>query len=965
MKKINITFFFLLFASQLLFSNVFSSYKKVSVIKTQYFDIIFPQEAQQTAEIIINKADFLFESACQNFQLEKKFRMPVVITKDSADFYTEYTPAPYNRIIVYDGIPSWNNTHKDKIIHSFNTAIIKAVASSKKDKFWQFISSFTANDAIQPTALLNIPTNFMNGVSETFANSMETNGNKLITDTFALQLLSQAKADNTFPTWIDTTGAADIFPNEKISQIAMTAFVAYIQQQWGIEKFIEFWEQSGKVNFFYITAGIFKKVYNISITEAWNNFKETIPVYSQELGGSVLFTEDYQNQYKYIQATPYGIVFYDEIKNQIIIIQNNKKKILFVATNIQNLAISPSGNYLAVSYKANKTQKDLSQNKVKVYNLAEQAWIEKTHKITNGSFIVTKDEMLTLVGITSVENKFYIKGYTLYNNKDEVFSYKIQGDYIPQNIICTKPGEFFYSVQEENETIFTFVDTQTETTTTYTFPYNTKNFKAAKITINSLNQDSSEEVPNTKKVITFTYAPKELGMPSKMGYFSFDNPEKIYLQTNTFSGGVNDSTIYENSVIFYSQRTNFQELRQINFAELNFSQEELVKTIIHQQNQESKANITSLETTKYNPLHYIFKGTTIPFFPISSLDFYGYQTSPGLGFTYLTSTDPLEQISGALSFCAGFANPEENYTKFQKEFTISAYGTTTIFPIELSAGGIWYFDKDGKYKLQVLTGGRYRVPIGMSYQNLTFSLQQLWDCSTSYTDIETGISTNLDNWPKIYDAFNKLSFSISAAYNNYHQSGISPYQQLGFETNASFVTIFDFHKIKTTQSLKWNEPSQLKFTVDLGFKLPYLIPVFGVENWTICFPLKVFTQWYGEEGTYCHSFAEILLAGYEIQKGIPGVNLYLQRFGIKLGYDISFEYEHLNIANPDIRNITKLFEGLTSSQIDDFIYFNFQLDLSPVVGKATSSFNVTAGVQFEFHLQKNESKITALIKTNL
>ena len=126
--------------------------------------------------------------------------MPVVITKDSADFYTEYTPAPYNRIIVYDGIPSWNNTHKDKIIHSFNTAIIKAVASSKKDKFWQFISSFTANDAIQPTALLNIPTNFMNGVSETFANSMETNGNKLITDTFALQLLSQAKADNTFPT---------------------------------------------------------------------------------------------------------------------------------------------------------------------------------------------------------------------------------------------------------------------------------------------------------------------------------------------------------------------------------------------------------------------------------------------------------------------------------------------------------------------------------------------------------------------------------------------------------------------------------------------------------------------------------------------------------------------------------------------------------------------------------------------
>ena len=95
------------------------------------------------------------------------------------------------------------------------------------------------------------------------------------------------------------------------------------------------------------------------------------------------------------------------------------------------------------------------------------------------------------------------------------------------------------------------------------------------------------------------------------------------------------------------------------------------------------------------------------------------------------------------------------------------------------------------------------------------------------------------------------------------------------------------------------------------------------------------------------------------------MNLYLQRFGTKLGYDIAFEYEALNIANPDIRDLANIFNALTSSQIDDFIYFNFQIDLSPVVGKSTSTFNMTAGVQFEFHLRKNESKISALIKTNL
>lgn len=960
MKKTNLVFFFLIFASQFLFSNIFSSYKKVSVVKTKYFDVIFPEDCKQTADIIIKNADYLFDSACSTFKLEKKFRLPVVISRDSDNFEADYTPSPYNRIIVFDGIPSWNDKTEDKIIHIFNKAVINAVAASKKDNFWHFVSTLLTTDAIQPTALLNIPSNFMNGVTETFAAAAKTNNKVLFDDKFSLQLLSQAKADNKFPTWIDSTGAADIFQNETIAKVAMTAFVAYIQQYWGIEKFIEFWEASGKVNFFYITAGIFKKVYGIPITKAWNNFKESIPVYSQEFAGTPIFEEDFQSEYKYIQSTPYGIIYYDGVKKQVVSIQKNKKKILFIASDVHNMTISPKGEYLAVSYKAEQTHSNLTKHKVKVFDLQSQEWLDEVYNIANGSFIYTKDDILLLVGTTRIENDFYIKGFTLFDNDEEVFSYKLKDKCVPQNIINIDIGKFFYSIQKENESIFYFVDTENNTEKKYSFGSNTKNFKLTNISVP--NSNSSQNEKNT--VITFTYAPKDLGMPSKMAYFLLNKPEEIYLQTNTFSGGINDSTIDNNTVYFYANRTKFQELRKIDFLQLSFTKEKL------QELDFSTSNNTEQQETKhiynkYNPLPYLFRGTWIPFFPISSLDFYGYQSAPGLGFTYLTSTDPLEQISGALSFCAGFADPTKNYTEFQKAFTVSAYGKTSLFPIEFSAGGIWYFDTDGRYNIQILTGGRYKVPVGMNYQDLNFSIQQLWDCSTRYTDIETGVTTELDNWPLVTDSFNKLSFSISAEYNNYHQSGISPYQQLGFETNASFVTIYDFEKIKNSSEIKWNEPSQMKFTVELGLKLPYLIPMFGVENWTICFPLTIFSQWYGEEGTYCNSFAEILLAGYEIQKGIPGVNLYLQRFGAKLGYDIAFEYESLDIANPDIRDFANIFEGLISSKIDDYIYFNFQLDLSPVLGKTTSTFKATAGIQFEFHLTKNESKISALIKTNL
>ena len=959
MKKTNLVFFFLIFASQFLFSNIFSSYKKVSVVKTKYFDVIFPSNSTNTADKIIQNADNLFDCACEEFQLEKKFRMPIVITKDSDKFSAEYTPAPYNRIIIYDGIPAWNNPHEDKTLFILKKAIIEAVASSKKNKFWQFASSLMTTDAIQPVTLLNIPTNFMIGVCEIFANDNTSQNQVLINDKFSLQLLSQAKADNNFPTWIDATGAADIFQNKTISKVAMTAFVAYIQQEWGIEKFIEFWNECGRVNFFYITAGIFKKVYQIPIAQAWNNFKDSIPTYSAEVAGSLIFTSDFQSEFKFIQSSPYGIIYYDGIKKQVILIQNNKKKILFIASGVQNLTISPNGEYLAVSYEAEQTHSNLSKNKVRVYNLMEQVWIEKTHTITNGSFIYSQDEKLLLVGTTKDENNYYIKGFTLFNPKEEAFSYPLQQNYIPQNIISIDMGIFFYFIQKKEESIFYLVNTNTKEVKTYSIPYSAKDFKLSKI------KSQNPQTSKLEKAITFTYAPKDLGMPSKMGYFLLNKPEQIFLQTNTFSGGINDSIIQNDTVYFYSNKTIFQELRKIDFSQLTFEEHHAQTTTILQNEQEQQQEPVKHIYNKYNPLPYLFKGTWIPFFPISLIDFYGYQTAPGLGFTYLTSTDPLEQIQGSLSFCAGFADPLKNYTEIQEAFTLAAYGKTTMFPIELTAGGIWYFDTDGRYNLRVLTGERYKVPVGMSFQNLYFSLQQLWDCSTEYTDIETGVTTKLEDWPSVNDAFNKFSMAISAEYNNYHQAGLSPYQQLGFETNASFVTVYDFEKIKKTDTLNWNEPSQLKFTIELGLKLPYLIPIFDVENWTICFPVTIFSQFNGEEGTACHSFAEVLLAGYEIQSGIPGVNLYLQRFGTKLGYDIAFEYEALNIANPDIRDLANIFNALTSSQIDDFIYFNFQIDLSPVVGKSTSTFNMTAGVQFEFHLRKNESKISALIKTNL
>ena len=96
---------FFLCLQQLFAGGVLSSPRKVYVINTKHFEIIFPKESAQTAHFVAENADSLYEAAKEEAGLQKDFAMPLIISPDSSVLDVKYTNSPYYRSVIFDAVP--------------------------------------------------------------------------------------------------------------------------------------------------------------------------------------------------------------------------------------------------------------------------------------------------------------------------------------------------------------------------------------------------------------------------------------------------------------------------------------------------------------------------------------------------------------------------------------------------------------------------------------------------------------------------------------------------------------------------------------------------------------------------------------------------------------------------------------------------------------------------------------------
>ncbi|MDE5899015.1 MAG: hypothetical protein K2H09_07125 [Treponemataceae bacterium] len=1006
-------------------ANVFGRPRIVSVLKTQYFDICFPKKSADTAAFLAEHCDQLYERACFELAAEQKFRMPVVISPDSDVFSVEYSASPYNRIVIYGGLPDADSASSRSILlDSFFMEAARAVASSIRSPFWQVVSRIFGADSLQPAALLNMPYSFVEGAVQT-ASSGRDGSPRFLNDAAAMQLLSQARADNAFPRWIDAAGSRDTYPGKRLAAAAGAAFASYLQQRWGMEAYLSFWKESGKVHFFKLTAGIFKKVYGLPIAEVWKDFENSIPLYECEDAGTALFPNDAESRFRFVNAGKNGIVWYDESLHEVAqgTFQPDgsvRRRRLFTATDITSLSLSPDGTKLAVSYRAEKMNRALFADRTKIYDIERRAFFNGAYSLRCAALMELPGGAAAVVGVKNNGGRAQLAVHRLEKNSAALCTFDLPGGMIPESIAAAGTGAFLCALRYGSQNFLaTMRVAAADAGSSAAAPGGTLAEQAAPMEISAA---SVSEIPvriadckfcllpdsgaegGAQPAVCFTFIPLEPGRPSAAGYAALGAegiPARLFLQDSCWNGGVAEGALYGRTLYFSARHTKSFQLRAMPFQQDEFREEAALPISAEllagrpaaepegsadgaeqpelegatpppaesaEQNGSAADSSapSSVRRARYNPLPYMFRGTWLPMIPISSLSFDGYQLAPGLGLTYITQMDPLENVTGALSFCTGFADPAAHYQKIQDNFNLSAYVNTSFFPVDIFAGASWMFEKNGEYTLQVLCGAKWNAPLGMTCHRLSFAAQQLWQCTTAYTDNESGVTTELDGWPSVQDAFNTLSYSLGGSYSSYRRCGISSYEQLGWEAGLSLVAVYDFEKMDAPDfQTAVSNPTQLTITANIGFKIPHLIPVSGVGDWVICLPLTVYSSWNETNGTTSDSFAEVLLAGYEIQRGIPGVNLYFQRCGIKFGYDLRLQYDEQVLPPFDLRNFGEFWNTLASSEIDDYLYFSLEAEFSPVVGKAAANAFATCGVQFQFHLHEQRTKVAAIVKLNL
>lgn len=960
-------------------ASVFKQVRLVSVLPTKYFDIIFPKECAYSAHLIAENCDAMFEQAAAAMEFKRSMRMPVVLSPDNDTLDVEYTSSPYNRITVYDSLPEDGAASDgDTMLAQFRREVTRAVALSIRSPFWQFTSSFLSIDPLQPAYLVNMPYSFVEGLCDTVPDGTAV---RRPDDAEQLQLLSQAKQDGVFPSWLDASGARDIYPQKKLAHAAGSAFSAYLIQTRGMKMYVDFWHAAGRVYLFRFTAGIFKSVYHESLAAVWNEFKESVPL-PDNCGadaGTVLFKDDCDSLERHVVSGAYGTVWFDEARSEVDMLDGSgKRERLFCASDITRLSLSPDGRYMAVSLKTESMRDTLDRNAVRIYDIAQKTFVYSRFPLRSGCIVTLSDGTAAVAGIRTSLQSAELCIYAFGDADHAVRRRAFASGTVPFLPVQAAKGTVSCMVQDGTGISLMTADIASGTESVSAFPYRVK----------SLESSGGK--------LVFTYVPQERGTYMRMGFITCSPsgvPQSAAVQTSDVPGGINDPAVSGTDVIYSAHMAERFELRSVPLASVatedvplpesdasvplfdadSIPQIEKKRVAGADGRMHSGKYLGDSRLRMYNPFPYMFRGTWIPMLPLytltfkktnfTSLVFDGYQLAPGTGLTYLTQSDPLGSAEGVLSFSTAFADPADNYQTLNTDYSLSAYVRNSVLPVDIAAGGSWQFTMDGQYTLQFVAAGKWRMPLDMSFKNLSFSAGQLLQFATEYTDSSTNVTSRKAGWTGPADAFVDVKLLAGVSYSDYRQTGITTYEQTGFETGVTAVLDYDGEKT-TKKSDGTTDPTGITFSINLGLKVPRLLPFAYANHFVLGMPLTLYSEWYGESGTSCESYAEALIVGWESQRGIPFASLYLARAGLKAGYDMKLTYDTLSLPDPDLSKAAGYIEVLKSASYDDYVYLATDAVLSPVMGMLTS-LKVTVGAQYRYYIRSNTFGIAAVIKAKM
>ena len=932
-------------------SNEFEKNKsnKKQVIVTEYFDIIFTEDSKQSALILADSVDALYLKACALLESEAYFRLPLVLVSGVDVLNAYFSYVPYNHIVLYDTIPEEGSlaVFSESLLSVFYHEVVHAVSIQKKSKTLRNFSKIFG-DVFPPAPFLYTPLFMIEGVTV----SLESrDGEGRLNDSFATQIIRQAKIEEKFPTWQQASQARDIYPVGSTPYLFGGAFSDYLQNTYGMDSYGEFWGELGKFHFFGSLESIVAKVYGKKLKELWNEFRDSISlpephsIIDPKNTNEIKSLQTKKALYRFLTQSQKGFAWFDASSNEIwyeSFETGNRKKLFTTSNGQQSLSLSLDGNYLVSSFVE---AYPFGNNKTVVYNLANKKKLQTFNSLRDASLVQLADGKDYLAGVKTEGQLASIEVWSFLEKKDKPAHLKnFPLNSIPFSLQALDDGRLAYILKAKESWSLVF--------------WNPLDGSEESIQVLSGREPLKYLNPvffdDNLIGLSFSYAEKD-SLP-KMGFVDFAS-KSIFLQSQNFSGGLHYPLMKDSAVIFVSKffdhdslfvspfETIFKDARFIKPDTMSDDADARLAEVlaggleiesIESMDDEAIPETTSLDaykTKKYNPIAYMTKGIFLPTLSLEIIDDTSdndeFDLSLSFGFMYLTG-DPADTWQILIQPSYDFTN-EKIY--LQTEIA------TTAFPLPLSLEGISVFGLDGSVQNDYTLSSAIEIPLGNSPYSFNFSTALF--LSHGKKNAESAFFNFLHNG-------NILSFS------SIRNANLNPFALKGFELGAS-LWFFD------TKDPEFSLDTNYAYNFFASYCLPQVLPIQNPIGFTYNLPTvfeaSLFTSQnvYEEEEALWSASATTTLFAFDFQNALS--NIYIQRFIFEAEYACMQGLDYIDYKNP-LDNFSHIERNL----FKDSVAISAHFTSSVIVGMLLTQLKIDLGATFRYHIKDRKPEWSLLIR---
>jgi hypothetical protein len=641
-----ISFFLLLCFSVFAYEGNLQGEKNLKVLQSTWFDIIYPESCEESAAVLYENADGIYEKLVDSYKIENPpCRLPIVLTSKTELFNAYYTSYTYNHILMFVTAPIDDlENQKDTLLDTFKHELTHAFTHNIKSPFFKGVGK-VFGDFITFAPLTVTP-----GMAEGAAVASESvDGHGRLNDEFTRQPVKQAKIEGKFPAFSDIQGSRDIYPAGSYYHFN-GAFHEYLQKTYGMEKYAKWWYNCVNSSLFISLA--FKNAYNgLSLSKAWKDFQQSYEVpqipadpvaagLAKDLFNSSATKSTIQNksasQPAGLSYSQKGLTYIDEYNKTVYFVSNQnlesgkaKPKKLFQLNYVENAIQSEDGKYIAVSYYDAKAS--VYQYHVAVYNTESKKWTYfKENGVKDASIIQNENDYYLVCHKFSAENnqivisKLTENGGKVKKSDDEAVYINFARKQLPNVCADVGGGRFAFILKNEMNFSIQVCDLKGNFVKNFPISENDKKFNYETMIVHYLSHNLQN-----KDEVYFSWCAK--GTMPRAGKLNLKNGS-ITLSDADLSGGVYYPVVCESGDIIYGGK--FFESNRLFRGNSLFEKSKTVAsgaTLPSSSTKnvsggavDSKKSVQNLhldEAVKYNPFKFAYKGLLLPFSQMTSTSY--------------------------------------------------------------------------------------------------------------------------------------------------------------------------------------------------------------------------------------------------------------------------------------------------------------------------------------------------------